>query len=198
MPWTTCSAPIRAATSAPATSVGSCTTRSGVQRLANGSMARARATAGRPNNAAAESANCSVTEERGGAAFSRIELSCNDNGTVDRTFTSVADVSGVACNFVWTISAAIAHASALKRTEQMRADFIANAGHELKTPLAALIGFIETLLGPARNSFRRTLTGRGFRPEPQIVKAALGPEAGLVGAADLARRESSAAAAGEA
>jgi len=40
--------------------------------------------------------------------------------------------------------------TALKRTEQMRADFIANAGHELKTPLAALIGFIETLLGPAR------------------------------------------------
>ena len=33
----------------------------------------------------------------------------------------------------------------------MRADFIANAGHELKTPLAALIGFIETLLGPARD-----------------------------------------------
>jgi two-component system phosphate regulon sensor histidine kinase PhoR len=33
----------------------------------------------------------------------------------------------------------------------MRADFIANAGHELKTPLAALIGFIETLRGPARD-----------------------------------------------
>ncbi|MGE5269720.1 MAG: sensor histidine kinase [Thiohalocapsa sp.] len=41
--------------------------------------------------------------------------------------------------------------TALKRTEQMRADFIANAGHELKTPLATLIGFIETLQGPARN-----------------------------------------------
>jgi len=40
--------------------------------------------------------------------------------------------------------------TALKRAEQMRADFIANAGHELKTPLATLIGFIETLLGPAR------------------------------------------------
>jgi two-component system, OmpR family, phosphate regulon sensor histidine kinase PhoR len=39
----------------------------------------------------------------------------------------------------------------LKRSEQMRADFIANAGHELKTPLATLIGFIETLLGPARD-----------------------------------------------
>ncbi|HEX3860921.1 MAG TPA: ATP-binding protein [Stellaceae bacterium] len=41
--------------------------------------------------------------------------------------------------------------TALKRGEQMRADFIANAGHELKTPLTALIGFIETLRGPARD-----------------------------------------------
>lgn len=41
--------------------------------------------------------------------------------------------------------------TALKRAEQMRADFIANAGHELKTPLASLSGFVETLRGPARD-----------------------------------------------
>jgi two-component system phosphate regulon sensor histidine kinase PhoR len=35
----------------------------------------------------------------------------------------------------------------LKRTEQMRADFVANASHELRTPLSTLIGFIETLSG---------------------------------------------------
>jgi glucokinase len=45
----------------------------------------------------------------------------------------------------------------------------------------------ELLLGPARDSFRRTLTGRGFRPEARIVKAALGPDSGMVGSADLAR-----------
>jgi two-component system phosphate regulon sensor histidine kinase PhoR len=39
----------------------------------------------------------------------------------------------------------------VKRTEQMRADFVANASHELRTPLATLIGFIETLRGPARD-----------------------------------------------
>ena len=39
----------------------------------------------------------------------------------------------------------------LKRSEEMRADFVANAGHELKTPLATLSGFIETLLGAARD-----------------------------------------------
>ena len=33
----------------------------------------------------------------------------------------------------------------------MRADFVANASHELKTPTAGLAGFIETLLGPARD-----------------------------------------------
>jgi two-component system phosphate regulon sensor histidine kinase PhoR len=36
-----------------------------------------------------------------------------------------------------------------RRIEQMRADFIANANHELRTPLASLMGFIETLRGPA-------------------------------------------------
>ena len=45
----------------------------------------------------------------------------------------------------------------------------------------------ELLLGPARESYRRTLTGRGFRSEARIVKAHLGNDAGLVGAADLAR-----------
>ncbi|MDQ1615956.1 MAG: glucokinase [Actinomycetota bacterium] len=45
----------------------------------------------------------------------------------------------------------------------------------------------ELLLAPAREAFRRTLSGRGFRPEARIVRAALGNDAGLVGAADLAR-----------
>lgn len=38
-----------------------------------------------------------------------------------------------------------------ERLAQLRADFIANASHELRTPLASIKGFIETLLGPARN-----------------------------------------------
>jgi glucokinase len=45
----------------------------------------------------------------------------------------------------------------------------------------------ELLVGPAREEFSHTLTGRGFRPEAQVALAALGPAAGLVGAADLAR-----------
>jgi len=46
----------------------------------------------------------------------------------------------------------------------------------------------ELLLGPAREAFATSLTGRGFRPAAPIRLAALGPDAGLVGAADLARR----------
>jgi two-component system, OmpR family, phosphate regulon sensor histidine kinase PhoR len=39
---------------------------------------------------------------------------------------------------------------------RMRADFVANASHELRTPLASLTGFIETLLGSARNDAAAT------------------------------------------
>jgi len=41
--------------------------------------------------------------------------------------------------------------TAVRRSEQMRADFVANASHELRTPLSVLSGFIETLRGPARD-----------------------------------------------
>ena len=41
----------------------------------------------------------------------------------------------------------------LKAVEQMRADFVANASHEIRTPLASIKGFIETLLGPAKDDY---------------------------------------------
>jgi glucokinase len=46
----------------------------------------------------------------------------------------------------------------------------------------------ELLVRPAREEFAHTLTGRGFRPTARVVQAALGPDAGMIGAADLARR----------
>ncbi len=45
----------------------------------------------------------------------------------------------------------------------------------------------DLLIGPARDAYSRTLTGRGYRAEARIVRAHLGPEAGLIGAADMAR-----------
>ena len=41
--------------------------------------------------------------------------------------------------------------TAVRRSEQMRVDFVANVSHELRTPLSTLMGFIETLQGPARD-----------------------------------------------
>lgn len=38
-----------------------------------------------------------------------------------------------------------------RRLDQLRSDFIANASHEIKTPLASLLGFIDTLQGAARH-----------------------------------------------
>jgi two-component system, OmpR family, phosphate regulon sensor histidine kinase PhoR len=38
-----------------------------------------------------------------------------------------------------------------ERLDRMRTDFIANASHELRSPLASVLGFIETLQGPARD-----------------------------------------------
>ncbi len=46
----------------------------------------------------------------------------------------------------------------------------------------------DLLLGHARAAFDAGLTGRNYRPHAAIVLAELGPEAGLIGAADLARR----------
>ncbi len=45
----------------------------------------------------------------------------------------------------------------------------------------------DLLLDSARETFKRRLTGRGYRPEARIVAALLGNDAGLIGAADLAR-----------
>lgn len=48
------------------------------------------------------------------------------------------------------ISLVFSDVTKVKMAERMRADFVANASHELRTPLTSLIGFIETLQGPAK------------------------------------------------
>jgi glucokinase len=46
----------------------------------------------------------------------------------------------------------------------------------------------ELLIGPARAACEKALTGGHYRPHVYITRAALGPNAGIVGAADLARQ----------
>ena len=68
---------------------------------------------------------------------------------------------------------------------------IANLAAVLDPALIVLGGGVSDagalLLGPARKAFASSLSGRGHRPLARIELAALGSEAGLVGAADLAR-----------
>jgi glucokinase len=46
----------------------------------------------------------------------------------------------------------------------------------------------DLLLEPARSAYERALVGRGYRPLAHVRLAELGADAGVVGAADLARR----------
>jgi glucokinase len=45
----------------------------------------------------------------------------------------------------------------------------------------------DLLLGPARTAYHNGLTGRSYRQMADVRLAELGPDAGLIGAADLAR-----------
>lgn len=68
---------------------------------------------------------------------------------------------------------------------------IANLAAALDPDLFVIGGGVsaagDLLLGPAQQAFDRTLTGRGFRPPARLVLAEFRNDAGLVGAADLAR-----------
>lgn len=46
----------------------------------------------------------------------------------------------------------------------------------------------ELLMEPMRRAYEANLSGRGYRPEPTLALARLGNKAGMLGAADLARR----------
>ena len=46
----------------------------------------------------------------------------------------------------------------------------------------------DRLLEPARTALERSLVAAGLRVLPPVLAARLGPEAGVVGAAELARR----------
>ena len=48
----------------------------------------------------------------------------------------------------------------------------------------------DLLIAPAQSALQRNLTARTHRPDIPVVPAALGNEAGMIGAADLARGRS--------
>jgi two-component system phosphate regulon sensor histidine kinase PhoR len=58
-------------------------------------------------------------------------------------FTAAPVGDGVLCSFE--------DLSDREQMDAMRRDFVANVSHELRTPLTSVLGFIETLRGPARD-----------------------------------------------
>jgi glucokinase len=95
-------------------------------------------------------------------------------------------------------------AQAAAAGDALARELIAEVGHWLGQGIADLAAVLdpdvvvigggvsslgEAVLGPARERLQRALPGRGFRPGPEVVAAQLGAQAGLVGAADLARAE---------
>src|SRR5437660_2922858 len=51
----------------------------------------------------------------------------------------------------------------LRRLETIRRDFVANVSHELKTPLTAIAGYAETLVGESRSTFAATILANAQR-----------------------------------
>ena len=89
-----------------------------------------------------------VTKAR--AAGETTRTSWLERVPVERLFeVCVAPVENLACGPVVLVY--LHEISETRRFERMRVDFIANASHELRTPLSSVLGFIETLQGPARN-----------------------------------------------
>ncbi len=86
--------------------------------------------------------------------------------------------------------------------EPMARELLGDVGHWLGLGIANLVAALDPelvvvgggvseagdlLLGPAQHAFDRTLTGRGFRPAARLAAAQFRNDAGLIGAADLAR-----------
>jgi glucokinase len=90
---------------------------------------------------------------------------------------------------------------AAREGDPMAVELLADLGRQLGTAIASFVALLDPgvvvvgggvsdagdlLIGPARDAYEHELTGRGFRPAADVVRAELGNDAGLVGAADLA------------
>ena len=92
-----------------------------------------------------------VTEVLGGTSTRTVEFTFTDR--VDQSFEArVEPIRSEAANDGDARALILMRdVTALRRGEQMRADFVANVSHELRTPLTSVVGFIETLRGPAKD-----------------------------------------------
>lgn len=101
-----------------------------------------------------------ITALRQPAVLDAIEATLNDGGQRMTRFlgndgardtTWDVSVSGVALADMRAVLLSFQDVTAVEEAGEMRRDFVANVSHEMRTPLTSLLGFIETLRGPARN-----------------------------------------------
>lgn len=93
--------------------------------------------------------------EGGGSVEGEIILPGEEDRVVQAYGTSLTDAAGVNRGALVVLH----DISRLKRLETMRRDFVANVSHELKTPITAIKGCVETL---AEGGFEQTAEARPF------------------------------------
>lgn len=86
---------------------------------------------------------CIQTKARQQAIYLHTDGGHETRYDVSCSYVRLGDADGVLACFT--------DVTELEQVGEIRREFVANVSHELKTPLTALLGFIETLLGPARN-----------------------------------------------
>jgi two-component system phosphate regulon sensor histidine kinase PhoR len=79
--------------------------------------------------------------QAGEPVLQEIELGEDKSLILDVSISAVKNLPGQALKTMMVFH----DVTRLKKLEQIRADFVANVTHEIKTPLTAIIGFVETL-----------------------------------------------------
>lgn len=92
----------------------------------------------------------SVRVALSGGAARVVEIVLGNNRVVEAHAAGVPNLSGMVDSAVVVFH----DLTDIRRTERMRRDFVANVSHEFKTPLTAIRGYTETLLGGALDDSR--------------------------------------------
>ena len=71
------------------------------------------------------------------------------SGRDEKTFAVSVAAIRVEGNHLLGQIVVLSDITSMKRLMRMRTEFVANVSHELKTPLTAILGYVETLLAGA-------------------------------------------------
>jgi two-component system, OmpR family, phosphate regulon sensor histidine kinase PhoR len=105
------------------------------------------------------------SKREGGISSGEMEISGRDEKTFAVSVAAIRSVQGTHLGQIVVFS----DITSLKRLMRMRTEFAANVSHELKTPLTAILGYVETLLSGAiddrknRGQFLRKISEQAER-----------------------------------